>query len=236
MVFQDALSALNPVLTIGRQLAELDRLHEGRDGAPGRSEGRARAIELLRMVRIPSPERRVDDYPHQFSGGMRQRIMIALAIALKPEVLIADEPTTALDVTVQAQILDLLEELRERLGMAMLLITHDLGVVARAAEDVAVMYAGRIVETGPAARLFADPAHPYTRALIASAPRIRSRAALAPIAGSPPSLIALPPGCAFHPRCAHRGAGCDSARPPLAPIAEGRRAACHYPQNEDARD
>lgn len=231
LVFQDALSALNPVLSIGDQLGELYRTHL----KASKREARERVIELLRSVRIPSAERRIDDYPHQFSGGMRQRILIASAIALKPDVLIADEPTTALDVTVQAQILDLLDELREELGMAMLLITHDLGVVARTAERVAVMYAGRIVENGSVNEIFDAPAHPYTAALLASAPRIETVEALEPISGSPPNLIAPPPGCAFNPRCRHVGPGCTSLRPELVQgpdAATGlRNWACHHPLN-----
>ena len=226
LVLQDALSALNPVLSIGDQLGELYRIHL----RASKREARERVIELLRSVRISSAERRIDDYPHQFSGGMRQRILIAPAIAQKPEVLIADEPTTALDVTVQAQILDLLDELRETLGMSMLLITHDLGVVARTAERVAVMYAGRIVETGSALEIFDAPAHPYTAALLASAPRITSLGRLEPIGGSPPNLITLPPGCAFAPRCTRAESLCHSARPELTPGAlPGRSHACHFP-------
>jgi len=229
LVFQDALSALNPVLSVGDQLGELYRTHLG----VSKREARERSIELLRSVRIASADRRIDDYPHQFSGGMRQRILIASAIALKPDVLIADEPTTALDVTVQAQILDLLDELREELGMAILLITHDLGVVARMAERVAVMYAGRIVETGQVDDIFRAPAHPYTAALMASAPRIESVGRLEPIKGAPPNLIALPPGCAFHPRCTHRGELCPTVRPELVGSPE-RKHACHYPLVETA--
>jgi len=230
LVFQDALSALNPVLSIGDQLGELYRTHLG----VSRREARERTIELLRSVHLPSAERRIDDYPHQFSGGMRQRILIASAIALKPEVLIADEPTTALDVTVQAQILDLLDELREQLGMAILLITHDLGVVARMAERVAVMYAGRLVETGTVDDLFRAPAHPYTAALLASAPRLDTVERMEPIKGSPPSLISPPPGCPFHPRCFRRGEVCSKVRPELTPGLPGRAWACHYPLVEIA--
>ncbi|GGF35035.1 ABC transporter ATP-binding protein [Youhaiella tibetensis] len=230
LVFQDALSALNPVLSIGDQLGELYRTHLG----VSRKEARERSIELLRSVHIASAERRIDDYPHQFSGGMRQRILIASAIALRPDVLIADEPTTALDVTVQAQILDLLDELREELGMAILLITHDLGVVARSAERVAVMYGGRIVETGGVDAMFAAPAHPYTAALLASAPSIETVERLEPIKGSPPNLIAPPPGCAFNPRCTHAGELCTKIRPELVTSAHGRSHACHYPLVEIA--
>ena len=231
LVFQDALSALNPVLSIGDQLGELYRTHL----RVSRREARERSIELLRSVHIASAERRIDDYPHQFSGGMRQRILIASAIALRPDVLIADEPTTALDVTVQAQILDLLDELREELGMAILLITHDLGVVARMAERVAVMYAGRLVETGAVDEMFNAPAHPYTAALLASAPRIETVEKLEPIKGTPPNLIAPPPGCAFNPRCSHRGELCTIVRPELIGGPSGRSRACHYPLVETAR-
>lgn len=230
LVFQDALSALNPVLTIGDQLGELFRTHLG----TSRREARERSIELLRLVHMPSAERRIDDYPHQFSGGMRQRILIAAAIALKPEVLIADEPTTALDVTVQAQILDLLDELREELGMAVLLITHDLGVVARAAERVAVMYAGRIVETGSVDEIFSAPAHPYTAALMASAPRIGAVEKLEPIKGSPPNLATPIQGCAFAPRCAFSQDLCLKVRPELVAGEGARSWACHFPLKEAA--
>lgn len=230
LVFQDALSALNPVLSIGDQLGELYRTHLG----VSRKEARERSIELLRSVHLASADKRIDDYPHQFSGGMRQRILIASAIALKPEVLIADEPTTALDVTVQAQILDLLDELREELGMAILLITHDLGVVARTAERVAVMYAGRLVETGNVDDIFRAPAHPYTAALMASAPRIETVERLEPIKGSPPNLIAPPSGCAFNPRCTHVGELCTKTRPELVADIPGRSRACHYPLVETA--
>ena len=230
LVFQDALSALNPVLSIGDQLGELYRTHLG----VSKKEARERSIELLRSVHLASADKRIDDYPHQFSGGMRQRILIASAIALKPEVLIADEPTTALDVTVQAQILDLLDELRDELGMAILLITHDLGVVARMAERVAVMYAGRLVETGSVDDIFRAPSHPYTAALMASAPRIETVEKLEPIKGSPPNLIAPPPGCAFNPRCTHLGELCTKVRPELIGDLPGRSRACHYPLVETA--
>ena len=223
MVFQDAMSALNPVLSIGDQLGEAFRVHEG---ATAR-EARERSIELLRLVRIPAPERRVDDYPHQVSGGMRQRVLIAMAIALRPDVLIADEPTTALDVTVQAQILELLDELRQTLGMAMLLITHDLGVVAKVADRAAVMYAGRIVESASVTDIFAAPQHPYTQALLASIPGAAQVDELVAIPGSPPNLAQLPQGCAFEPRCQRRIARCAAERPLLTPRASGRHAACH---------
>jgi oligopeptide transport system ATP-binding protein len=227
MVFQDALSALNPVLTVGDQIGEMFRAHRG----AGRAQARAAAVELLDRVRIPSARFRVRDYPHQLSGGMRQRVMIAMALALDPAVLLADEPTTALDVTVQAQILALLAELRDETGMGLVLITHDLGVVAEAADRVAVMYAGRIVETGTAREVFRAPAHPYTAGLMTSLPRVDARGErLRPIAGAPPDLAALPVGCAFSPRCGHRRVPepCDTLDPPLREVRPGRRSACHF--------
>ncbi|ADO42613.1 ABC transporter ATP-binding protein [Ketogulonicigenium vulgare] len=228
MVFQDALSALNPVLSIADQLGELFRIHR----QASRREARERAIELLRLVRIPNAEKRVDDYPHQFSGGMRQRLLIAAGIALKPQVLIADEPTTALDVTVQAQILDLLDELRSAMGMSVMIITHDLGVVARIAEEVAVMYGGRIVERAGVEEIFDAPRHPYTAALLASAPRISSRARLTPIQGTTPVLINPKPGCAFAPRCAYATPICVNERPLLTPDGAPHCYACHHPMPE----
>ncbi len=224
LVMQDALSALNPVLTVGAQIGELFRVHRGAT----RAQARERAVELLGLVGIPSPQRRVDDYPHQFSGGMRQRILIAMAIALEPELLIADEPTTALDVTVQAQILDLLDDLRRRLGMGVLLITHDLGVVMEVADRLAVMYAGRIVEAGDADTVLTRPAHPYTEALLRSVPQAAARGGrLVSIPGSPPSPATTPPGCSFHPRCAYAIDVCRTARPPLREVTPARVAACH---------
>jgi oligopeptide transport system ATP-binding protein len=224
LVLQDALSALNPVLTIGDQLGELFRVHSG----ASRRAARAHAVDLLGLVGIPTPRQRVDDYPHQFSGGMRQRILIAMAIALEPELVIADEPTTALDVTVQAQILDLLGRLRERLDMGVLLITHDLGVVTEVADRVAVMYAGRIVEQGDADAVLAHPAHPYTEALLASVPRIEHKGGdLLTIPGSPPNPARVPPGCPFHPRCHRVVDRCRSVRPELESIDGTRTAACH---------
>jgi len=224
LVLQDALSALNPVMTIGNQIGELFRVHRGAT----RKQARASAIELLGLVGIPAPKNRVDDYPHQFSGGMRQRILIAMAIALEPEMLIADEPTTALDVTVQAQILDLLERLRDQLGMGVLLITHDLGVVMEVADRLAVMYAGRIVERGAADTVLDVPAHPYTQALLRSIPDAAVKGQeLLTIPGSPPSPAQTPPGCSFNPRCHLAIDVCRTERPPLVDVALGRASACH---------
>ncbi|WP_238008756.1 ABC transporter ATP-binding protein [Dactylosporangium sp. AC04546] len=224
MVFQDALSALNPVLTIGDQIGELFREH--RDMS--RRQARVAAVDLLGQVGIPAPARRVGEYPHQFSGGMRQRILIAMAIALRPELVIADEPTTALDVTVQAQILELLDSLRRELNMAVLLITHDLGVVSEVADRVMVMYAGRVVEAGSADDLLGAPAHPYTEALLRSVPQADQRGQeLYAIPGSPPSPAHQPAGCAFHPRCGFVVDRCRTERPLLTVVAGGRTAACH---------
>jgi peptide/nickel transport system ATP-binding protein len=218
MIFQDPLSSLHPLFRVGTQLVEAVRAH--RDSS--RAQARARAVELLGLVGIPDPSRRVDDYPHEFSGGMRQRAMIAMALANEPKLLIADEPTTALDVTVQAQILALLERLQRELGMAVVIITHDLGVVAEMADDIAVMYAGRIVETASAQALFSNPEHPYTWGLLKSLPSLeRDRSEmLVPIPGTPPSLIRPPSGCHFHPRCAY--AQPDHARidPRLEPLPD----------------
>jgi len=222
LVFQDALSALNPVLSIGDQMAELYRTHTG----ASRREARRRAVEMLGTVGIPAPARRVDDYSHQFSGGMRQRILIAMAIALEPELLIADEPTTALDVTVQAQILELLDRLRRELDMAVLLITHDLGVVSEVADSVAVMYAGRIVEIGPVADVIRAPKHPYTIGLMGSIPSVTTdRERLVQIEGSMPRLTAIPSGCPFHPRCNRVFDRCLHERPELFEAGTSR-AAC----------
>ncbi|MDF2443843.1 MAG: peptide/nickel transport system ATP-binding protein [Subtercola sp.] len=224
LVLQDALSALNPVMTIGRQIGELFRVHRHAT----RRQARASAIELLALVGIPAPASRVDDYPHQFSGGMRQRILIAMAIALEPEMLIADEPTTALDVTVQAQILDLLGSLRDQLGMGVLLITHDLGVVMEVADRLAVMYAGRIVERGDADTVLERPAHPYTQALLRSVPEAAVKGErLLTIPGSPPNPASTPAGCSFHPRCHLAIDLCRTTRPPLTVVATGRASACH---------
>ncbi len=223
LVFQDALSALNPVLTIGDQIGELYRQHDG----ASRKQARARSVDVLELVGIPGARGRIDNYPHQFSGGMRQRLLIAMAIALGPELLIADEPTTALDVTVQAQILELLDRLRRELDMGVLLITHDLGVVCEVADTVAVMYAGRIVETADADALFDKPAHPYTEALLTSVPALGHIGSELPvIPGSPPVPTALPSGCSFHPRCSWAVDTCRVHRPELRPVEAGRRAAC----------
>jgi oligopeptide transport system ATP-binding protein len=224
MVFQDALSALNPVLSISDQLGELFRQHRGES----RRAARAHAVELLDQVGIPAPDRRVHDYPHQFSGGMRQRILIAMAIALRPELIIADEPTTALDVTVQAQILELLDRLRRELSMAVLLITHDLGVVSEVADRVLVMYAGRIVERGGTDEVLGRPGHPYTEALLRSVPRAEARQQdLYAIPGTPPNPAHHPAGCPFHPRCELVVERCRTERPELVTLSEGRAAACH---------
>jgi peptide/nickel transport system ATP-binding protein len=226
IVFQEPMTALNPVYTVGDQIAESLRLHDG----VSKAEARDRAVEMLRLVHIPMPERRVKDYPHQFSGGMRQRVMIAIALACNPQLLIADEPTTALDVTIQAQILDLIQELKERLGMAVMLITHAMGVVAEVAQKVAVMYAGQVVEQAAVADLFARPRHPYTRGLIRAIPRIdlggEHNRRLVAIPGAVPNLIAPPAGCRFAARCAHAVAECTAAPPPLREIAPGHKVAC----------
>ncbi|WP_461297249.1 ABC transporter ATP-binding protein [Streptomyces harbinensis] len=227
MIFQDPLTALSPYYTIGRQIAEPYRKHRG----AGKREARERAIEMLGKVGIPNPRQRVDDYPHQFSGGMRQRAMIAMALVCDPDLLIADEPTTALDVTVQAQILDLLRDLQQEFGSAIILITHDLGVVSQVSDDVLVMYAGRAVERGTVREVLRRPQHPYTWGLLGSMPRLTgdTERELLPIPGSPPSLLHPPAGCPFAPRCAHRDAvdppeRCTEERPALP---DGRGAACH---------
>jgi oligopeptide transport system ATP-binding protein len=224
MIFQDPMTSLNPVLTISRQLTEGLELHLGMDGKAAKK----RAIELLDMVGIPSAASRVDDYPHQFSGGMRQRVMIAMALACNPKLLIADEPTTALDVTIQAQILDLIKNLRQELGTAVILITHDLGVVAGMTDKINVMYAGYIVESALTEDIFGDPRHPYTLGLLRSIPRIdeERKEKLIPIEGLPPDLIDAPKGCPFAPRCGYAVDKCREANPELREVGEGHRIAC----------
>jgi peptide/nickel transport system ATP-binding protein len=228
MIFQDALASLSPYHTIGAQIAETYRKHTG----ASKKEARARAIEMLRRVGIPQPDMRVDDYPHQFSGGMRQRAMIAMALVCDPELLIADEPTTALDVTVQAQIMDLLKDLQQEFGTAIIFITHDLGVIADIADDVLVMYGGRCVEKGTKKEVLRTPEHPYTLGLLGSMPSLDGPVdvPLSPIPGSPPSLLNPPSGCRFHPRCAFTeqvsGGLCSTERPALK-VLEGRGSACH---------
>ncbi|MEV3989318.1 ABC transporter ATP-binding protein [Streptomyces sp. NPDC049837] len=225
MIFQDALSALNPVLSVGDQLGEMFVVHRGMS----RKDARAKAVELMDRVRIPGARERVGQYPHQFSGGMRQRIMIAMAMALEPALIIADEPTTALDVTVQAQVMELLAELQRELGTGLILITHDLGVVADVADRIAVMYAGRIIETAPVHDIYKAPAHPYTRGLLDSIPRLDHKGReLYAIKGLPPSLTAIPSGCPFHPRCPRARDLCRVDVPPLYPVSEDRRSACHF--------
>jgi oligopeptide/dipeptide ABC transporter ATP-binding protein len=225
MVFQDALTALNPVFSVGFQIAEMYRVHRG----SSRDAARKRAVDLLERVGIPSASERIGDFPHQFSGGMRQRVMIAMALALDPDVLIADEPTTALDVTVQAQVMELLADLQAETGMGLILITHDLGVVADVADRVAVMYAGKIVETGPIRELYGRPAHPYTEGLMASIPRVDQKGEdLTPIGGAPPNLLRIPSGCPFHPRCRYRREVCTREEPPLYPVDGRRHSACHF--------
>ena len=228
MVFQEPMTSLNPVYSVGEQIAEVVRLHQGLS----RKAAIDRAAEMLRLVRIPHPERRVHDYPHQFSGGMRQRVMIAMALSCEPKLLIADEPTTALDVTIQAQILDLLGELKDRMGMAVMLITHAMGVIAETAQRVIVMYAGKVVEEAPVGELFRDPRHPYTQGLIRSIPRIDTAAIqkqrLEAIPGVVPSLLEPKPGCRFAARCPHAQPECVAATPPLRTVSAGHSAACIF--------
>ncbi|HEX7481243.1 MAG TPA: ABC transporter ATP-binding protein, partial [Polyangiales bacterium] len=233
MIFQEPMTSLNPVYTVGQQIIEVLRLHEGL----GKAAARQRTVELLKLVGIPSPETRVDAYPHELSGGMRQRVMIAMAIACKPKLLIADEPTTALDVTIQAQILDLLARLRRELGMSIMLITHDLGVVAEFVEEVMVMYAGQVVEHAPTAALFERPLHPYTRGLLASVPgtlaaaeQATGKVRLSTIEGMVPDLARLPRGCRFRERCRQAVEQCAQNEPPLVTLRDGRRVACFVTQ------
>jgi len=226
VIFQEPMTSLNPVFSVGEQIAEVLRLHE----KLSRKAALARTVEMLDLVRIPNPQRRLHDYPHQFSGGMRQRVMIAMALSCSPKLLIADEPTTALDVTIQAQILELLAELKQRLGMAVMLITHAMGVIAESAQRVVVMYAGKVVEEAPVAELFRAPRHPYTQGLIRSIPRVDvaagERRRLEAIPGVVPGLVDPPQGCRFAPRCAHAKPECTAATPPLRVVGERHRAAC----------
>jgi peptide/nickel transport system ATP-binding protein len=229
MIFQEPMSSLNPLLTVGEQIAEVVRLHRGL----GRAAARRHAIEMLARVNIPDPALRAGEYPHRLSGGMRQRVMIAMALACHPALLIADEPTTALDVTIQAQILDLMRGLQDELAMGLLFITHNLGVVAQIADRVAVMYAGRIVEQGSVAAVFARPLHPYTIALLASIPRVEGSGRdpahrLAAIPGQVPSPVALPPGCAYAPRCGRSSDLCRHTAPPIELALAGREVRCHH--------
>jgi oligopeptide transport system ATP-binding protein len=230
MIFQDPMTSLNPVLTIGFQIAEPLIVHQRMT----EGEARRHVVDLLDQVGIPAARSRLDDYPHQFSGGMRQRVMIAMAMACRPKLLIADEPTTALDVTIQAQILDLIVRLNREIGTAVIMITHDLGVVAELCKRVIVMYAGKIVETAPAERLYETPNHPYTMGLLRSVPRLGSevKRKVVPIRGLPPDLVAPPPGCRFQPRCSRAQIRCKENEPELAAVAPDHLAACWYPGPE----
>jgi len=233
MIFQDPMTSLNPVLTIGDQISEAVRLHLGLS----KQDTLAKTIDMLGLVGIPAPEKRVRDYPHQFSGGMRQRVMIAMALSCDPDVLIADEPTTALDVTIQAQILELMKEMQQRLGSAIVLITHDLGIVAETCENVLVMYAGNMVEYGSASDIFSAPKHPYTQGLLASLPRLdeKDRARLVPIEGQPPNLLRIPPGCAFAPRCRYKMPMCEQT-PPNYDFGGGHIARCFLYDERAGKD
>jgi oligopeptide/dipeptide ABC transporter ATP-binding protein len=224
MIFQEPMSSLNPVFTVGNQIAEAVRLHQGLSWRAAHEQ----AVEMLKVVEIPEPERRVNEYPHQLSGGMRQRVMIAMALSCHPRLLIADEPTTALDVTIQAQILDLLAGLQQRLGMALILVTHDLGIVAERADEVAIMYAGRIVERAPVQAIFSRPLHPYTRGLLRSIPKVGAEKArrLEAIPGVVPDLSCLPSGCHFRDRCPKAVARCAALDPLLEELQPGHRIAC----------
>jgi oligopeptide/dipeptide ABC transporter ATP-binding protein len=234
MIFQEPMTSLNPVYSVGDQIGEALRKHRGLN----QERTRAETIQLLELVGMPDPEQRIDEYPHQLSGGMRQRVMIAMALSCRPRLLIADEPTTALDVTVQAQILELMADLQKRLRMAVLLITHDLGVVAANAHRVAVMYAGRVVETASVYDLFEEPGHPYTAGLLNSLPQLDHRGHLVPIAGNVPDVLSLPPGCPFHPRCQFRVDRCSEERPELLELRGKRatRAACFVTQDTPELD
>ncbi len=229
MVFQEPMTSLNPVLTIGRQLTETLEVHL----SMGKTDAGRRAADLLGLVGIPDAERRLSQYPHQFSGGMRQRIMIAMALSCRPKLILADEPTTALDVTIQAQILELLRDLSQRFGVAMLIITHNLGVVARYADRVNVMYAGKVIERGTARQIYHDPRHPYTLGLLRSVPRLDlpRKAKLDPIEGQPPDLVRLPPGCSFAPRCRFAIPRCAHEVPPLMPVGGDHLSACWVAEN-----
>jgi peptide/nickel transport system ATP-binding protein len=232
MVFQEPMTSLNPVYTIGEQIAEVLRKHEGL----GRKAAIEKTVEMLRLVQIPNPDKRFNDFPHQFSGGMRQRVMIAMALSCNPKLLIADEPTTALDVTIQAQILELLQDMKQRFGMAIMLITHAMGVVAETAQRVVVMYAGKVIEEAPVDALFANPRHPYTQGLIRSIPRIDTaathKARLEAIPGVVPNLLRPPPGCRFADRCRYAMPKCRAAVPPLIDTGAGHKVACVLVQNE----